>query len=133
MTICKRYEFPELGDDRGSLVVMDKKSGVPFLIKRVYYIFGTVQGTSRGFHAHKKLHQIAVCISGRCRMVLDDGATREDVWLESPRIGIDLPAMLWHEMYDFSTDCVLLVITSDDYDEADYIRDYGEFQELVTK
>lgn len=132
MTICKKYEFPELGDDRGSLVVMDKNSGVPFSARRVYHISGTVQGASRGFHAHKKLHQIAVCISGRCRMVLDDGVTREDVWLESPQFGVDLPPMLWHEMYDFSPGCVLLVIASDDYDEADYIRHYSEFKELVT-
>ena len=128
MTICKKYEFPLLGDERGSLVVMDKQSGVPFSAKRVYYLFGTVQGASRGFHAHKKLHQIAVCISGRCRMVLDDGVVREDVWLDSPTFGVDLPPMLWHEMYDFSSDCVLLVLASDDYDEVDYIRDYSEFK-----
>lgn len=128
MTICKKYEFPLLGDERGALVVLDKQSGVPFVPRRVYYLLGTAQGASRGFHAHKKLHQIAVCIVGRCRMVLDDGAVREDVWLDSPRLGVDLPPMTWREMYDFSSDCVLLVLASDDYDEADYIRNYSEFQ-----
>lgn len=129
MTICKKYEFPLLGDERGSLVVINKQSSVPFAVTRIYYLFGTTQGASRGFHAHKKLHQIAVCVSGRCRMVLDDGVVREDVWLESPKVGVDLPPMLWHEMYDFSSDCVILVLASDDYDEADYIRDYSEFKE----
>jgi len=129
MTICKKYKFQSLGDERGSLVVLDKQAGLPFLAKRVYYLFGTERGVSRGFHAHKKLHQIAVCISGRCRMVLDDGVVREDVWLDSPSLGVDLPPMLWHEICDFSIDCVLLVLASDDYDEADYIRDYTKFKE----
>ena len=76
MTICKSYKFPLLGDERGSLIAMDKLSGVPFEIKRVYHIFGTKEGVARGFHAHKKLHQIAICVSGSCRMVLDDGEIR---------------------------------------------------------
>jgi dTDP-4-dehydrorhamnose 3,5-epimerase-like enzyme len=131
VTIAKLYDFPELGDARGSLVVMDKSCGVPFDIKRAYYIFGTLAGVSRGFHAHKKLHQIAVCITGSCRMVLDDGVSREDVQLNSPFKGINLPPRLWHEMHDFSTDCVLLVLASDYYDEGDYVRDYSEFKELI--
>ena len=133
MTIAKLYNFPLLGDTRGSLIVMDKHSGVPFTAKRVYYLFGTAEGESRGFHAHKKLHQIAICVSGRCRMVLDDGAVREDVWLDSPALGVALPPMLWHEMYDFSSDCVLLVLASDYYDESDYIRNYKEFREYCLK
>lgn len=128
MSIVKLYNFPILGDERGSLVVLDKSSGIPFEIKRVYYLFGTKGDVSRGFHAHKKLHQIAFCISGRCRMVVDDGINKEDFLMESPSIGIDLSPMLWHEMHDFSADCVLLVIASDEYDEADYIRDYDSFK-----
>ena len=131
MTIAKLYDFPELGDDRGSLVVMDQSCGVSFDIKRAYYIFGTATGVSRGFHAHKNLNQIAVCITGSCRMVIDDGVSREDVQLNSPFKAIDLPPMLWHEMHDFSTDCVLLVLASDYYDERDYVRDYSEFKELI--
>ena len=127
MTIAKLYDFPELGDARGSLVVMDQSCGVPFDIKRAYYIFGTVAGVSRGFHAHKNLHQIAVCITGSCRMVIDDGVSREDIQLNSPFKGIDLPPRLWHEIHDCSLDCVLLVLASDNYDEADYIRDYQMF------
>jgi dTDP-4-dehydrorhamnose 3,5-epimerase-like enzyme len=129
MSIVKLYDSLILGDERGSLVVLDKPSGVPFEIKRVYYIFGTTGGVSRGFHAHKKLHQIAFCISGSCRMIVDDGNNKEDFMMDSPSVGIDLSPMLWHEMHDFSADCVLLVIASDEYDEADYIRDYDVFKE----
>lgn len=131
MTIAKLYDFPELGDDRGSLVVMDQRCGVPFEIKRAYYIFGTAKGVSRGFHAHKALHQLAVCIAGNCRMVIDDGVSREDVYLNAPFKAIDLPPMLWHEMHDFSSDCVLLVLASNYYDEGDYIRDYCDFKEVI--
>lgn len=131
MTIAKLYNFPARDDDRGSLVVMDQSCGVPFDIKRAYYLFGTAKEVSRGFHAHRNLHQIAVCITGSCRMVIDDGVSREDFHLESPSKAIDLPPMLWHEMHDFSTDCVLLVLASDYYDEGDYVRDYSEFKELI--
>tara|TARA_A100001015_G_scaffold130750_1_gene145057 strand:- start:1747 stop:2118 length:372 start_codon:yes stop_codon:yes gene_type:complete len=122
-----------LGDERGSLIVMDKLSGVPFEIKRVYQILGTKDGVARGFHAHKKLHQLAICVSGNCRMVLDDGEIREDVEMNSPSTGIGIPPMLWHEMYDFSDNCVMVVLASDYYDESDYIRDYQEFREYCSK
>ena len=131
MSIIKLYDFSILGDARGSLVVLDKSSGIPFEMKRVYYLFGMTGGLSRGFHAHKKLHQIVFCISGSCCLVVDDGITKEDVLLDSPNVGIDLPPMLWHEMHDFTADCVLLVVASDEYDEMDYIRDYEEFKKAL--
>ena len=129
MTIVKLYDFPRMGDERGGLVAMDQTSGVPFDIKRVYYVLGTRPGVIRGLHAHKKLHQIAVCVAGSCRMTLDDGVEREDVIMDSSKVAVDLPPMLWHEMHDFSIDCVLLVLASDYYDESDYIRDYIKFKD----
>ena len=129
MTIAKLYDFPRMGDKRGGLVAMDQTSGVPFDIKRVYYVSGTRPGVTRGLHAHKKLHQIAVCVAGSCRMTLDDGVEREDVIMDSSKVAVDLPPMLWHEMHDFSFDCVLLVLASDYYDESDYIRDYIKFKD----
>lgn len=129
MSIYKTYNLVQLGDERGSLIALDKLSGLPFDIKRVYYVFNTKSGVARGFHAHKKLHQMAVCLTGSCRMVLDDGVSRESVIMNSGSVGIDLPPMVWHEMHDFSADCILLVVASDYYDEDDYIRDYQEFKE----
>jgi dTDP-4-dehydrorhamnose 3,5-epimerase-like enzyme len=130
VSICKTYNLGQLGDDRGFLVALDKKSGLPFDIKRAYYLFKTKPGVARGFHAHKKLHQVAVCISGSCRMILDNGLVRESVAMNSSTLGIDLPPMLWHEMHNFSKDCVLLVVASDYYDEDDYIRDYDRFKAM---
>lgn len=131
MGIANLVEFPILGDERGSLIALEANKNIPFAIKRVYYIFGTKQNVARGFHAHKNLEQIAVCISGRCKMVLDNGRTQESVWLDSPSKAIYIGSMLWHEMHDFSADCVLLVLASERYDEADYIRDYGVFLEEI--
>ena len=131
MSLIQWTHFPPLGDDRGSLVALEGEKTVPFAIQRVYYLFGTKLGVARGFHAHKKLQQVAVCVTGRCRMVLDDGHQREDVLLDSPTEGLLIGNMVWREMHDFSHDCVLLVLASEHYDEADYIRSYEDFLRLV--
>jgi len=103
------------------------EKAVPFEIKRVYYIYRTAEGVSRGYHAHKKLKQVAICLSGMCRMILDDGRRRDEVWLNNPTKGLLIESMTWREMHDFSEDCVLLVLASEHYDENDYIRDYQQF------
>ena len=93
----------------------------------MYYIFGTSTGIARGFHAHKNLKQVAVCVSGKCRLILDNGNVSEEIWMDSPTKGVLIKEMVWREMHDFSDDCVLLVLASEHYDEADYIRNYQEF------
>ena len=127
MSLVQWINFPSLGDERGSLVALEGAKTVPFEIKRVYYIFATQPGVARGFHAHRNLRQIAVCVTGKCRMVLDDGEKREEAWLDSPNKGLVINEMVWHEMHDFSSDCVLLVLASEHYDESDYIRLYSNF------
>jgi len=127
VSLVQWINFPSLGDERGSLVALEGAQTVPFEIKRVYYIFATQPGVVRGFHAHRKLQQVAVCLTGKCRMVLDDGKTRENAWLDSPNKGLVIGDMVWREMHDFSSDCVLLVLASEHYDESDYIRLYSDF------
>jgi dTDP-4-dehydrorhamnose 3,5-epimerase-like enzyme len=127
MSLVKLVDLPSLGDERGSLVAIEESKAIPFEIKRVYYIFKTQNGVSRGFHAHKRLKQLAVCVSGECRILLDDGKEQEDVWLDSPTKGLIIEGMTWREMHDFSEDCVLLVLANERYDESDYIRDYELF------
>lgn len=131
MSLIKWIDFPALGDERGSLVALEAEKSVPFVIKRVYYIFGTKAGVSRGFHAHKKLQQVAICITGSCRMILDDGQQRSEILLNSPNKGLVIGDLVWREMHDFSKDCVLLVLASEHYDENDYIRDYNNFLKVV--
>lgn len=133
MSLIQWIHFPPLGDERGSLVALETGKTVPFDIKRVYYIFATQKNVARGFHAHKNLKQIAVCVTGKCRMVLDNGKIRQDAWLDSPTKGLLISDLVWREMHDFSQDCVLLVLASEHYDESDYIRDYQDFLIKVIK
>lgn len=132
MSLLKTIDFAQLGDERGSLISLEANKQIPFAIKRVYYIYGTEKKVARGFHAHKQLQQVAVCVAGKCRMILDDGKKREKIWLDSPAKGLLIEDMVWREMHDFSEDCVLLVLASEHYDESDYIRDYETFLESVT-
>ncbi len=120
-------DFSSLGDERGYLVALEGNKNIPFDIKRVYYIYGTKSNEPRGFHAHKNLQQVAIAMSGSCKMLLDNGKKKELAILDSPNKGILINSMIWHEMHDFSEDCVLLVLASDYYDESDYIRDYSGF------
>lgn len=127
MSLIKTIEFDSLSDERGGLVSIEQNRNIPFEIKRVYYIFNTDPNISRGFHAHKNLQQVAICLKGSCRFVIDDGHSREELILDSPTIGLYIGNNKWREMHDFSEDCVLVVFASEFYDEADYIRDYEEF------
>ena len=131
MSLIKIINFPSIGDNRGSLVSMETIDKIPFNIKRVYFIFDTQKNVSRGFHSHKNLQQVAICVSGKCRMTLDDGKKREEVWLDSPNKGIFIDKYIWREMHDFSEDCVLLVLVSEHYDESDYIRSYEDFKKAL--
>lgn len=127
MALINITEFKVLGDARGQLIALEENKNIPFEIKRVYYLTGTLPDVARGFHAHKKLRQMAVCVSGKCKMLMDDGATKEAVWLDTPNKAILIEPMIWHEMHEFSGNCVLLVLANDYYDESDYIRNYNEF------
>nr|WP_218179714.1 FdtA/QdtA family cupin domain-containing protein [Pseudomonas gingeri] len=131
--MIKWIDFPSLGDERGALVALEigMEKAIPFEIKRVYYIYRTAEGVSRGFHAHRNLKQVAICVSGKFRMVLDDGVVREEVWMDSPTQGLLIESMVWREMHDFSDDCILLVLASEHYDESDYIRAYADFVATV--
>ena len=131
MSLIKLIEFSRLGDDRGGLISLEQNQNIPFDIKRVYYIFDTQQGVARGFHAHKDLQQVAICVKGSCRFILDNGVQRESVILDEPNLGLFIDSMMWREMHDFSDDCVLIVIANHHYDEADYIRNYDEFMRVV--
>ncbi|MEA2047511.1 MAG: FdtA/QdtA family cupin domain-containing protein [Campylobacterota bacterium] len=129
----KLVNFKTLGDDRGSLIALEENYNIPFDIKRVYYIFDTKEGVRRGYHAHIDLKQMAICVKGSCVFVLDNGINKEEIKIDSPNQGLLIEGLIWREMYDFSPDCVLLVLASEYYDESDYIRDYDRFLEEVNR
>lgn len=126
-----KYAFQQHGDNRGQLVALEEFKDIPFEIKRVYYMYDTKEGVRRGFHAHKSLEQILICIHGSCKVLLDNGTEKKQVNLEKPYEGLYVSNDTWREMYDFSSDAVLLVLASDYYNEEDYIRDYDEFLKIV--
>jgi dTDP-4-dehydrorhamnose 3,5-epimerase-like enzyme len=119
------------GDDRGSLIALEEGKNIPFSVKRVYYMFGTGEGVRRGYHAHKTLKQLAVAVRGSCRFMLDDGKEKIDIRLDNPCQGLLIESFIWREMYEFSPDCVLMVLADELYDEADYVRDYSQFLEMI--
>lgn len=123
--------FKEIKDYRGGLVALEQGQNVPFEIKRVYYIYGTPANTRRGFHAHKALEQVAICVKGACSFLLDNGKGKVDCRLDSPAVGLYIGKNIWREMYNFTDDCVLMVLASELYDESDYIRDYNDFLKEV--
>ena len=126
-----KYAFQQHGDDRGQLVALEEFKDIPFEIKRVYYMYDTGEGVHRGFHAHRSLEQILICIHGSCKVLLDNGTEKKVISLEKPYEGLYIANNMWREMYDFSEDAVLMVLASEYYKEEDYIRDYNEFLGMV--
>jgi len=129
MSLIKLIQLKSHGDDRGQLISLEGNRNIPFNIKRVYYIYETLTDVRRGFHAHKSLEQILICIYGSCSILLDDGDKKETIRLNTPNVGLYIGAMLWREMFDFSKECVLMVLASEHYKEEDYIRNYTRFLE----
>ena len=119
--------FEDLSDNRGGLVSYEESRNIPFPIKRVYCIYNVGSNDARGFHAHRELEQVAVCIQGSCTMLLDNGREKESIVLSSPYKGVHIGSNIWRVMKNFSSDCVLVVLASELYDEADYIRSYDKF------
>ena len=126
---CKHIKLKQIVDEKdGVLSIAESEREIPFHIKRVYYIYGLAYPKAlRGYHAHKKLEQVIFCINGSFKLMVDDGKEKQYFFLSDPNHGIYVGPHLWHNMFEFSKDCVILVIASDYYDEADYIRDYDEF------
>lgn len=123
----KLFPLQKHGDERGSLIALEEGINVPFTVRRVYYMYETQKGVRRGFHAHKDLKQLVIAVRGSCRFLLDDGREQIELLLDNPSQGLLVEAMIWREMYDFSEDCVLMVLADALYDESDYIRDKQEF------
>lgn len=123
----ERIQLETHGDRRGMLVSLEPKLNVPFDIRRVYYIFATREGVRRGQHAHRRLTQMAVAVRGSVTVMLDDGTGTVETRLSDPSQGLLIGRMVWRELYDFSDDCVLMVLADQPYDPGDYIAEYDQF------
>jgi len=124
---CALIEFPKVPDPRGNLTFIEGVRHVPFEIKRLFYLHDVPAGASRGGHAHRTLEQVLICMSGGLEVRLDDGAEQRTMRLSRPWTGLYIPAMIWDTETHFAPGTVCLVLASDYYNEADYLRDYAEF------
>jgi dTDP-4-dehydrorhamnose 3,5-epimerase len=127
-TLAPLIQLRAIEEPRGTLVAVQKGTDLPFEFRRVFYIVG-LGDTPRGFHAHEFCEELIICVTGSCRVIVDNGHSRVETLLSRPDQGLHLFAMQWVEMHDFSEDCVLLVFASELYDEAEYIREYRTFVE----
>ena len=127
-------QFNQHSDKRGVLYFAEYPGDIPFEIRRVYYICDVNDpSTTRGFHAHKNLKQVMVCLGGRCDVILDDGDVRKTVTLDTPGKAIIIEPCIWREMTNFSDNASLVVFASEPYDENDYIRDYKDILRYIGK
>lgn len=129
--VCKTIFFSEMGDERGNLVVIEGHQDIPFEIKRVFYMYGSDPNIVRGQHANRRSSFVLINVSGTSKVRITDGTDELIVVLAKPRMGVYIPPMYWKDMYDFSPDSVLLVLSDEHYDGSEYIRDYTEFLKEV--
>ena len=128
---CKVLQFADLGDERGKLVVIEGGQAIPFEIKRVFYIYDSDSSVIRGQHANKNSEFVLINVAGKSKVRITDGDEEMVVELDKPMMGVYIPRMIWKDMYDFSSDSVLLVLASTHYDGREYIRDYDEYLKIL--
>jgi len=126
---CITIKFPIIEDNRGNLTFIENSNHIPFDIKRVYYLSDIPKGSERGGHAHKKLKQIIIAVSGSFDVVIDDGSNQKTINLCQSNEGLLIVPMIWRELKNFSMGAVCLVLASDFFLESDYYRDKENFIE----
>ncbi len=130
-SFVQEINLPLIHDRRGDLTFIEGENHVPFKIARVYYLYNVPVDSERGGHAHRQLEQVVFALSGSFRLQIDDGTKKSEYWLRDPRKGLYLSNLVWREMDAFSQGAVCMVVASQRYDEADYIRNYADFQNLI--
>ena len=127
----KLIELPARVDKRGSLGFAQEGDHIPFSVRRIFFLYDIPTGSMRAGHAHRRQHQYLIMLCGACRVRIDDGSDRSTISLSSPQVALYVPPLRWLEIDDFSAGSVCLVLTSDLYDESDYVRQYEEFSQLA--
>ena len=124
-------QFKAVTDERGTLCFGQFTDQLPFVAKRVFYFHSCPEGVIRGEHAHRASRQVHICMHGSVKVLLDNGNTKSEIVLDNPNVGLLIEPMEWHSIV-MGKDACLFVLTTDVYDEADYIRNYEEFLKLST-
>ena len=124
---CSLCYLQQKGDRDGHITAVENNINVPFDIKRIFYLYDVPGGESRGAHAHKECHQFLVAASGSYEVLLDDGKIKRQIMLNRPNIGLHIPPGIWASEINFSSGSICLVLASQEFSEADYIRNYDEY------
>ena len=124
---CKIIDLPKISDPRGNLTFIEGNHHIPFDIRRVYYLYDVPGGAERGGHAHKKLSQLIIAMSGSFDVILDGGGEKKRFHLNRSYQGLYVCPMMWRELDNFSSGSVCMVLASNIYEESDYYRDYNEY------
>lgn len=125
--------LPKIEDERGNLTFIEEEKNIPFKIKRVYWIYDVPGGQKRGGHAFKEQQEFIVALSGSFDVVVDNGTEQQTFSLNRSYYGLYIPNGLWREMNNFSTNSLALVLSSTEFSEEDYIRDYDDFLKFAQK
>ena len=127
-------DFQQRGDERGHLVVVEESKDIPFELKRIFYMYGSDGNVVRGQHANRKTEFVLINVAGSSKVLVKDGLGNEELYvLDKAHSGIYIPKMIWKDMYDFSSDSILLVLASEYYDNSEYIRDYDEYKRIMKR
>jgi hypothetical protein len=127
---CSIIALPKIENRAGNITPIQNSIELPFDVKRVFYLYDIPGGESRGAHAHKECHQFLVAASGSFEVLLDDGKIQRQVQLNRPNLGLHIPPKIWASEINFSSGSICLVLASEVYQEADYIRNYQDFKTL---
>lgn len=133
MLNCGLMKFKKFKDKYGALTPIEAQKDIPFIIKRVYYITKVEAGVTRGYHSHRNLHQVLICVNGSVKIRVKNPNAEEIIELNDSSEGLYIGPLIWREMFDFSDGAVLLVLASEYYDESDYIRNYDFYLEESKK
>ena len=131
--LFRMINFKDLGEERGKLVVIEGIHDIPFEIARVFYIYGSDSDIIRGKHANRNSEFVLVNVAGKSKVMITDGYDKKIVELSKPMEAVYIPKMIWKEMYDFSEDSVLLVLSNTHYDGKEYIRDFEEYRKIMNE
>ena len=128
---CSLIEIGKIKNRAGNISIIENNQQIPFVIKRIFYLYDIPGGESRGAHGHKECHQFLVAASGAFEVILDDGKTRRQVQLNRPYFGLHIPPGIWASEINFSSGSICMVFASHVYNETDYLRNYDDFLTFI--
>lgn len=127
---CNLIELSKIQNSTGNITVLENRSNIPFIVKRIYYLYDVPGGESRGGHAHYNLEQYIIAASGSFDVIIDDGFNKKRFFLNRPNLALHIIPGLWRKLDNFSSGSICMVLASEIYNESDYLRNYNNFKKI---